>query len=91
MTKTRLIEDFENGRCAITWHSLQAKAEAVYLNGERETIRFDTYCSLRFIKYPTNKEYSHGFDYWYEWTFVDDDVRDAFMRKFLLIKKRTGR
>lgn len=88
MTKSELIRDFESGFCAITWNSIQAEAKAVYINGEQKTIRFDTYCSLRFIKYPTNKEYSHGFDYFREWTFLNDIVRDAFMVYFSGIKKR---
>ena len=95
MTKARLIKDFENGICAITWNSVYAEAKAVYFNGEngyrQETIRFDTYLSLDCIKYPTNRNYSHGADYLREWTFADDMTRDIFLERFTNVKKITWR
>ena len=91
MTKARLIEDFKNGICAITWNSVYAEAKAVYLDGEEETIRFDTYLSLDCIKYPTNKNYYHGADYLRHWTFVDDMTRDIFLERFTNVKKMTRR
>lgn len=91
MKKAKLIEDFNNGLCAITWNSIYSEAKAVYLDGEQKTIRFDTYLSLDFIKYPTNLNFSHGADYLREWTFLNDDVRDAFMAVYRNIKKITWR
>ena len=87
MTKKQLIKDFELGLCAISWNTITSKAEAVYLNGDRIGIRFDTYLSLDYVKYPSNRNYSHGADFYREWTFVDDTVRDVFLDAFKSIHK----
>ena len=82
MTKKELLDDFNSGKCAIQWHTINAKASAFYLNGESKTIRFDTYLAIVKPNMVT------AWDFCCEYPFANEATRDAFVEKFNYIKKR---
>lgn len=84
ISKKTLVRDFEAGRLAIKWDSIESKAVAVYLTGEVFTIRFDTYLS---VKYPNSSSpCPKGFAFLAKWTFWNMETAKAFRSVFPEIK-----
>lgn len=84
ITKATLVKDFENGRCAIRWDRISSRATAVYLDGHCLTIRFDTYCSVRYSN--STSPCPKGFSYLSDYTFWNMETAKAFQSKFTDIR-----
>jgi len=80
--KATLARDFEAGKLCIEYDRASVRASAIYLaDGQRFTVRFDTYLSLHYAN--SNSPFPKGFGYLRDYVFYNLKTAKAFQASIL--------
>lgn len=80
--KATLVRDFEAGKLCIDYDHISVRASAIYLaDGQRFTIRFNTYLSLGYAK--SKSPFPKGWGYLQDYVFYNLETAKAFQASIL--------